>query len=193
MTEIMRRRRGLIGYNKPVYSLYNKSISTGDEIDTGMHPWSDGGELYILLDYTTDVAPTSGTASTRKLLLSYNSTNSNWGLIIGKKSSSDTTLSCWWNCAWNSQTAMGNSSVAAGRHRIVVKHQKNSNDLTVYYKYNNGTMRTYQYTSAYADSPINTLHIGGNDDFMHLPAGTITKMEIYNKAITDGYITKFME
>ena len=184
----------MMGYNKGlVYSLYNHSVSLGDKIVTGVHPWTNGGELYILLDYTTTEAPTSGTSASRKFIIAYNSTNSNWGLIIGKKGFTDTNLSCWWNCAWNDSTQMSNSSVAVGRHRIVVKHQKNSNNLTVYYKYNNGTLKTYQYTSTYADSSINTLTIGGNDEYMYLPSGTITQLEIYNKEITDSYISNFLE
>lgn len=195
MNNILSRRRGMMGKTKEpnhlVYSLYNQTVEAGsNRISTGVKPLASDFNLTILLDITISSNPTSGVSRLWKLIHTWNDALNGRGLVIGKYQASNTTLSVWWNNPTN--TGITGSSVSTGRHRIAVTHEAGSDDLKLYYKKDNGTLKTQTVTQTFTASPNSVTYLGaGNNDDNSLPPGTINKAEIYDVILDSVAINTF--
>ena len=172
-----------------VSSLYNHAVAAGDYIWTGISPLKSDFNLTMLLDYNITTNPTSGTGRLWKIIFSYHNSLGRGGLTIGKKSSTSSIQSVWWMNA-TEQNASG-TKTTAGRHRIALVHSAGSNTLTMYYRYGTENKLTFTYSDTFSADAC-TLYLGATagTDYM-LPAGTVTKMEIYDTILDSATINAF--
>lgn len=195
MTELMRRRRALMSAAKsqggaPDYELSNYTVTAGEMIDTGFHPFVDGGAFTVLFDMTTTANPTSGTAANWVFL--YCAPNEN-ATYVGKGSKWVTTIRASWLIG-SPQPGEGSTS-KSGRHRLAVTHLSNGQSLIVKGRDNDGTVYQMTGTSgkAYVDDTNDTLIIGGpTEEAKGLPPGTIHSVKAYSRVLSDDEINAFL-
>lgn len=174
--------------NHLVYSLYNHTVETGNQIATEYKPLQADAAVTILFDMTTTANPTSGAGRLWKLIYCYNNSISGRGLFIGKKSATNQAMTNWWVGV---EAGMTSSLTSVGRQRIVITHEPSSDDLIVKYKKDNGTLRSYTFTQTFVAAD-NILYFGGTANNDHsLPAGTINKAEVYDVVLDSAAINAF--
>lgn len=176
--------------NHLLYSLANYSVSEGDHFSTGVAPWTAGLSTTILMDITTLSNPSANDNPARvyKLLACWDSSANRWALSFGKTSQYVSDQRFNW---MGTQTTLTGSKTAAGRHRICVTHQANSNTITISYKYNNESIKTMQSTVTFVSTTTNMAAGLGGSGGGSLPAGTINQFRIYDEIISDDDINSF--
>ena len=189
----MNRRRALIGAgteenNHLLFSLENQSVSEGDYFSSRTAIFAAGVTSTTLLDITTLSDPTSSSSSARlyKLLASWDSPANRWAFMLGKSTQYVNDQRFNW---MGTQTILTGSKTAAGRHRICLKHQADSNTITVSYKYNNESIITMQSTITFISTTSSI--VAGAANGQGLPPGTINQFSIYDEIISDDDINSF--
>ena len=191
---MLNRRRSLLGYGKRLlYQLRNQSMSAGSHVDTGIPVLKAGLSVTIALDYTIITNPGGGTALGALYKLMQMSTSRE--ICIGKYNGGDSKLNLWWYPTSNSNyTQLSNTTTNAGRKRIIITHEQNSNTITVYTKMDDSAVQTFTKSSTYV--PINQLlSLGYSSDegrTTSLPEGTLNDISIYNYIWSQDQITEFM-
>ena len=186
---ILRRRMMVQEENHLVYSLYNQAVVAGTQINTGLKPMATGIDFTLLFDFDLTQNVTSGYGRLWKLIQIWNQTNNVAALRIGKKSSASSMFTCWW---MGTEQGIQNSYTSAGRQRISVTHQSESDTVNISYKKDNGTRRNSTYTATYLNSPGNWIYFGGTGNTDNaLTPGTITKAEVYDIILPAADINAF--
>lgn len=189
----MSRRRALMSTGAPpiipIYSLYNHTVVAGDRITTGKAIFQSGKTATVLFDFDMTSNPTTGYGRVWILMIVWHSGLNANALAIQKATASTGQMSCYY--MGTTANAMTNSSTSAGRYRIAVLHEADSNTITVYYKKDNGTLYTYTFTNTYSatTSGLNFGRVANGDN--SLPPGTINKAEIYDVTLDSETIIAF--
>lgn len=193
---LMRRREMILQSGTPegplLYSLENRTVVDGEVIDTGVAPLRAGKNMTILFDMTITRNPTN-TAQAYQYVLFRIESYARFGVYKPSQ----------WNvgirarfCGSADNDGTGKiASSAAGRKRIVVTHEANSDHIVAIGK--NGddpsTTKTISRASAgWTPSSNETLHFGWTGTGYGLPPGTITKAEVYNTILSQEEINAFL-
>lgn len=195
ITTIIDRRRAIMSAKRPIYQIQNVTVSAGASISTGVQPFVANKSTTILFDFTANTNPTGATSlgSIHKLL----QMGTTRELCIGKYSRQDATLSLWWMPTSNADhRTISDMPSAAGRKRFAITHHANSNEISLKMQYNNGTpfsmtaTKTFTPTDAvlsagYYTNPLPETNTAG------LPSGTINKLAIYDRVLSEQEISAF--
>jgi hypothetical protein len=195
MNSILRRRRALMGAQKsrPLYELKNQTVTRGQQYSSLVAPFAKDKACTILFDFTNTENPTSTPADRWKPIMCYDAGASLYALMIGKASSTSSNFIAWFFIPSSGDAvAVYPSSPTAGRHRIAITHNANSNSATLKYKEDNGSVVTVNLSSTYQDSNA-ILNFGGAANGGHsLPAGTINLAQVWDRILTADEINTFM-
>lgn len=192
MGELLMRRRKMVlagEVNHLLYSLENYTTN-GSRIATGVYPLTPDFSLTILFDFNMTTNPTSGMSRIWKLIYLYNNAIPANGIVIGKRSATNTQMSAYWMSG--TQNGMAGSVTSAGRHRIAITHEAGSDTLNISYKSGSGTRINYTLTKPFVASPENQLKFGGGADKSEqsVPPGTLTA-KVYDIVLTAEEINAF--
>ena len=191
----MNRRRALMAQSKKpsdiLFELNNRSVSTGEYVDTNVKPFLSDVDCTILLDIQINANPTSSgaVASTTQLLRVYDTSIDELSFAIGKQSRSYSTYSKkWMSLAWSGLT---NSTPAVGRKRFAITHKANKVVVTIVYKMDDGSVYSWASDRNW-HSIDDTLTLGGGSNIeSSLPASTINLVRVYNRVLTTEEINDF--
>ena len=193
------RRRALAGKaNEPapsslIFSLYNRAVSDGDVIDTGVSPFASGTSMTILLDISISKNPTDTSQAYRwRLLDILRSSGSGIALFVGKPSQ--------WNAAiraliGNATATDDNAKIAtasAGRKRIVITHESNSSSIVAIGKVGDGTPTIKTVSNNQISSSTSHLTLGAVGTGYGLPPATINSIEVYSEILGQEAIDQFL-
>jgi hypothetical protein len=174
---------------KPVVAIINRSVNAGDRINTGFAPYEADLASTLLLDIHIISSPTTGVSSKWVLLASWNGSLNNWMLHITKQSNTEQRVR-W---AAGSVSPLANIDATPGRYRYAITHETNSNNVTIKYKKDAGTVYTITKTAAFTPAN-NILYLGGSENNVDsLPQSVINKFEAYNVVLSDANIGKLFE
>ena len=196
----MNRRRALMGAKsgiKLLYSLYNKSVTAGESIDTNLNIFDGQTDVTILIDYQNTSNPTSSSSDGRtcKLLWFQGiiSAGTNGRVFnLGKYSGSSPSYSVWWFNENAASHTLDDGASAASRKRFAVRHNTNSGTITVWEKIGSNAIKTHTFTATFINQN-RTLCIGhGTDTAQGLAPGTIHSCEVYNGILSDEDVTDYL-
>ena len=192
MNELMRRRRALMGAKEkitPIYSLYNHAVTAGNRITTGKAIFAEDVSTTVLFDFDMTSNPTTGYGRVWILMIVWHSGINANALSIQKTAAAAVTLSGYYMSS--NATSLTSSKTSAGRHRISVTHEANSNTIYVKYKYGTGTTYSYTITGTYSATTgkLNFGRVENGDN--SLPSGTINKAEVYDVVLDSATIDAF--
>lgn len=185
------RRRALLAAidERLLYRLLDEQVS-GSFIQTGLPILSADFSFTLLLDITLDSNPSTGAGRLWKTVAVYNSRLNDKGLYIGKKAASSQSQSCWWNAV--EHTLVG-TVTGAGRHRYVVRHTANSDELLIDCKFNDENPVSFSFSDTFTPTDINNLMFGsGTNGDYSLPPGMINRAEVYNYILSNDTINAFL-
>lgn len=191
---LIRRREMILTAGEPVgpllYSLENRTVVDGEVIDTGVAPLRAGENMTILFDMTVTKNPTSKEESCYYFLLFVNSRTYFSVRKPGQWNNQIRTV------AFNTSDDDNNCQImttAAGRKRIVITHEANTNQVTAIGKQNAGTATVKTVIGRDAFSPTTeTLKIGAPGTRQGLPPGTINLAQVYNTILSQEEIDAFL-
>ena len=193
MVNLLTRRREMILQSRSsegplLYSLENRTVEDGEVIDTGVAPLRAGENMTILFDMTITRNPTNTAQAYRYVLFR-----------IESSTRFDVCKPSQWNngirarfCGSADNDGTGKiASSAAGRKRIVITHEANSDSLIAVGK--NGTDAATEKTITRTFTPSDaTLHFGWTGTGFGLPPGTIHLAQVYNTILSQEEIDAFL-
>lgn len=199
---LMDMRRALMaasgGGSPLIYSLYNRTVSDGEVIDTGIAPFKTGTATTILMDITIASNPTSSSSAYKYVLMRvYNSEQEKPVLCVRKPSQWSSSIRAIFGYATDNDAIGKIATSSAGRKRIVITHVADSKDITAIGKNSNDaeTIKTVNCVGigggGIGVSP-DTMTLGYSDTASGLPPATITKFEIYNTVLSQAEIDAFL-
>ena len=193
MVSLMQRRREMMkktaGEPHLVYSLFNRTVTTGEQIKTGVKPFEADTNITILFDMNVTANPTSGAASKFRFLTCYNSGISLDAFRFVKNSTGASYYSIYW---MGQNFGTNDLEVSTGRARIVVTHEAGSNTVKTYFKKDNGSIRTKNTAKTFTAATGNVLYLGGTANGQaSLPAGVINSVKVYDIILTSDEINAF--
>lgn len=176
-----------------IYSLYDRVVTDGEVIDTGVSPFTAGVDMTLLFDMTITKNPTDTAEAYRYVLARVKSDNSGRILSVSKPSQWNAGIRAIFFGSQDNDDAGKILTSAAGRKRFVITHIANTNSITAWGK--SGTAETTQKTitgnTAFTASQ-QTLTFGLLGTGTGLPPGTITKAEVYNTILSQAEIDAFL-
>lgn len=187
------RRRALMmageDSNDILYQLKNRTVVAGETINTSINVFSSGLSVTILFDVNLITNTTSGYGRTWKFLSEYSAEASTWGLRVGKNNAAATQQTLYW---YKTQLGLGDTRTSAGRHRYIITHEADSNDVTLLYKKDNEQLLTFTQTSTFVPASANWFYIGsGANTDNALPPCVINDLTVYNRILSQAEINAF--
>lgn len=176
---LMERRRALMGAGTSdiLWQIANKTVQDKEHIDTGIALLDTDRDYSIAVDMTADRE-----LNGRRLF--YHGTT----FTYGPYNASVLIFS------YNGKTVGTFGSATAGRHRFVIVRNAENDLIRTKYRKNNGTPVTKSATIALSGGYTFTLKLGGySSDELGLPNGTIHKMVIYNRMLSDAEIDSWLD
>ena len=193
---LMRRREMILQSGTPegplLYSLENRTVVDGEIIDTGVAPLRAGENMTILFDMTITRNPTN-TAQAYQYVLFRIESSTRFGVYKPSQWNSNI-LARFCGSTDNDGTGKIASS-AAGRKRIVVTHEANSDHIVAIGKNgdDSSTTKTISMAStSWTPSSNETLHFGWTGTGTGLPPGTINLAQVYNTILSQEEIDAFL-
>ena len=164
-----------------LWQIANRTVQDEEHIDTGIALFDTNHDFSIAFDITAD-----RTFNGRRLLristpqyFNYSAYSSSIFIFI-----------------YNNKTVGTIGDVTAGRHRFVIIRNAENNLIWTKYRKNNGTPNTKSKTVEFKRS-TDTLTLGGHPGEYPgdngLPNGTIHKMVIYNRILSDAEIDSWLD
>lgn len=143
-------------------------------------------DFTFALDVTLTTNPSSGDASTYRLIRVLTDGSEGYTIALYKK----TTNSTQYTAVWMDGAAMI-GSIGTGRLRLVVTHTRNSGKAVFYAKKDDGSVASVEISGSFTASS-KSLIFGYSSGANQLPKGTITYSAIYDTVFGQANIDDFM-
>ena len=178
-----------MGHNGSVlFEMVNKNIEEGFYVSTGIKLFENNIPFSLILDYTKNSNPTTGNARFSNLFCCWSSSLNKWILCVNKESA---TAGFYRSSMYGNPKSLSGTKPTSGRNRMIITHEANSNKITIYYKYNNGNLLTFEHTYTFT-SDSSKMALGASPSTgQGMPAGTITLARILGEVLNENAINNF--
>lgn len=142
----------------------------------------------IAFDVTLDTNPTSGDASTYRLLRLIDSSGTHYAIAFYKKAGNSTDYSLQYMATEKTITG---ATVGTGRIRFVITHAKDSGSTSIAFRKDSGETVTGSISETFAAASANVV-LGQTSGANQLPKGTFNFAAIYYSVFSQASIDDFI-